>query len=168
MDLKIVAISDSHKDARIIDEVIERESPFDILVHCGDAEGSLFLLEQRDDPFKIYAVRGNCDTSGYPENLTFKAGVYNIFVSHGHKYDVHTSADGIMKAGKKQFADIILFGHTHVPVITEKKGVLFINPGSTTLPKQASKQRSYAVLTISEDFLPEAEIRYLDNMDIRM
>ncbi len=163
MDLKILVISDSHRDARVIDEVIERESPFDILVHCGDMEGSLFNVEQRNNSFTVHAVRGNCDGPGHPQEIRFKAGHYNIFVTHGHKYDVHHSLDDLLRAGKKQFADVILFGHTHVPEKTEKRGILIINPGSIALPKQASKLRSYAIVTISEDSLPEAEIRYLDD-----
>lgn len=155
MDLKILIISDSHRDARVIDEVIERESPFDILVHCGDMEGSLFNVEQRNNPFTVHAVRGNCDGPGHPQETCFRAGHYNIFVTHGHKYGVHHSVDDLLQAGKKQFADVILYGHTHVPEVTENRGILIVNPGSIALPKQASKRRSYAILTISEDSLPE-------------
>ena len=164
MDSRILIISDSHGDARLIDEVIERESPFDILVHCGDMEGSLYYLEKRENPFRICAVRGNCDGYGYPQDVCFKTGVYNIFVSHGHKYDVHSTTDGIFRAGKKHFADVILFGHTHVPMVAEKRGILLVNPGSIALPKQASHRRSYAILTISDDCLPDAEICYLDDI----
>ena len=165
METKLLVISDSHGNPRVINEVIERESPFDILVHCGDMEGSLFLVEQRENPFQIYAVCGNCDSFGYPQEISFKVGTYNIFVCHGHKHDVIHGTDALLKAGKKQFADVILYGHTHIPAVAEKRGILLVNPGSIALPKPASAEPSYAVLTISDDFLPKAEIRYLGIID---
>ena len=166
MKAKILVISDSHQDSRTVNEVIERESPFDILVHCGDIEGSLYPVEHKDNPFLIYAVLGNCDSYGYPQEILFKVGVYNIFVCHGHRYMVHNSLSSILEAGKSKFADIILYGHTHVPEIVEKKGILLVNPGSISLPKSPSWERSYAILKISDDFLPEAEIRHLDNIRV--
>ena len=162
-DKKILVISDSHQDARVIDEVIAKESPFDILVHCGDSEGSLFLVQQRENPFEVYAVLGNCDYSGFPKEIFFTVGYYNFFVCHGHKHRVHNTNDDIVAAGKRNSADVVLFGHTHVPEISEEMGMLLVNPGSISLPKQASGKRSYAIVSISEDYLPKAEIRYLDD-----
>ena len=95
-DKKILVISDSHQDARVIDEVIAKESPFDILVHCGDSEGSLFLVQQRENPFEVYAVLGNCDYSGFPKEIFFTVGYYNFFVCHGHKHRVHNTNDDIV------------------------------------------------------------------------
>ena len=34
--------------------------------------------------------------------------------------------------------DVVFFGHTHVPTVYEKEGVLYLNPGSTSIPKEGS------------------------------
>ena len=56
----------------------------------------------------------------------------------------------------------MFFGHTHKPVVTEKDGVLVINPGSLSYPRQAGRKSSYAVLNTDIQGNIDAEIKYLD------
>lgn len=46
-------------------------------------------------------------------------------------------------------ADIVVFGHTHYPVVEEHQGVLFINPGSPSLPMQVRRLGQVAILEIT-------------------
>ena len=46
-------------------------------------------------------------------------------------------------------ADIVVFGHTHYPVVEEHQGVLFINPGSPSLPMQIRRLGQVAILEIT-------------------
>ena len=55
-----------------------------------------------------------------------------ILLHHGH-HETDTST-----------VSVVMSGHTHVPVLEEKDGVLYLNPGSTTIPKNGSRP-SYAV-----------------------
>ena len=58
-------------------------------------------------------------------------------------------------------AECVFFGHTHKPVIDEEDGIMVLNPGSLTFPRQNGHKPSYAVVEADEDGGLSAEIRYL-------
>ncbi len=85
-------------------------------------------------------MRGNCDTEVDQMVLDFPIMaeyciVYflgrMIFASHGHHFDPYHLPN--LKQG-----DILLGGHTHVPAFCEKEGIIYINPGSVSIPKENS------------------------------
>lgn len=85
---------------------------------------------------EILCVRGNCDTEVDQMVLEFPVLNEQVFLSidgtdmlavHGHK------AFPPVKSGT-----VILSGHTHVPKNEEKDGILYINPGSVSIPKENS------------------------------
>ena len=47
--------------------------------------------------------------------------------------------------------DIVVFGHTHYPVVEEFQGVLMLNPGSPSLPKQINRLGQVAILELGPD-----------------
>ena len=49
----------------------------------------------------------------------------------------------------KKPADIVVFGHTHEAVVEEHQGVLFINPGSPSLPMQVRRLGQVAILELT-------------------
>lgn len=75
---------------------------------------------------------------------------YKILICHGHLYHVKYSLQDLINEGISQQVDIICFGHTHIPLITKKKGILLLNPGSLAFPERGY-QNSYIVLTFSEN-----------------
>lgn len=84
----------------------------------------------------ILCVRGNCDAEVDQMVLEFPVLNEQIFLSidgtdmlavHGHK------PFPAVKSGT-----VILSGHTHVPKIAQENGVIFINPGSISIPKENS------------------------------
>lgn len=102
----------------------------------------------------IIAVSGNCDN--YIRDILFDMPYYNeikigdkqVFLTHGHLYN----KDYFLKSDN----DIIITGHTHVPLIEYENEKLFINPGSIT--KSRSGDNSFAI--IDEGVV---SIRNLDN-----
>ena len=84
----------------------------------------------------IICVRGNCDTEvdqmvlEFPvlgeQALLFIDGVEMLAI-HGHK------AFPAVKSGS-----VILSGHTHIPKLEAKNGVIYMNPGSVSIPKENS------------------------------
>lgn len=89
---------------------------------------------------KILCVRGNCDTEVDQMVLDFAiladyaiiaAGERMIYITHGHKFN--NSALPSMSP-----CDILLHGHTHVPVCEKFDTHTYINPGSTSIPKENS------------------------------
>ena len=96
---------------------------------------------------KIFCVRGNCDTEVDQMVLDFPIlapyaliplGERMLFATHGH---IHNAAS--LPPLKK--GDIVLHGHTHIPIWEEHEGIFVLNPGSVTIPK-AGSARSYMVL----------------------
>ena len=159
-DYRCLVISDTHGNNRAMLTLIEKEKPFDILIHCGDVEGNLASLLGTQQ-FGYFAVRGNCDMFSYAEDeRCIKLGYYRVFVTHGHRYQVNYRDSSLIRAGKNEHADVILYGHTHVPEVKEDRenGILIVNPGSLSRPRQVPRVPTYAVLTISGDSLPAAKI----------
>ena len=102
------------------------------------------LNERRND---ILCVRGNCDTEvdqmvlAFPimaEYAILAEGTKMIFATHGHKWNEKNLP-------ALHMGDVLLHGHTHIPVCKEEQGVIVMNPGSLTLPKEKS-HHGYMIL----------------------
>lgn len=96
---------------------------------------------------EILCVRGNCDTEVDQMVLPFPiladyALLYaegkSFYATHGHVY--HRDNLPPLRDG-----DILLSGHTHIPVCESENGILFCNPGSVSIPKEGSAH-SYMLL----------------------
>ena len=160
--MKIVIVSDTHGDNRLIDQVIQREEPFDYLIHCGDSETFLGKYADEGNPYTFLAVRGNCDIgSDLPEKCTARILFYNVLITHGHHENVRYGDHDLVDLGIRNRADIIFYGHTHVPEVVEEGGILIVNPGSLMYPKGETMERTYAVLTLTDDYDREVEIKVL-------
>ncbi len=89
---------------------------------------------------EILCVRGNCDSEVDQMVLKFNimaeyAIIYDgermIFATHGHKFN----KDNLPSLKK---GDILLYGHTHIPVNESIDGITVMNPGSVSIPKENS------------------------------
>ena len=58
--------------------------------------------------------------------------------------------------------DIVMYGHTHKPVIEVEKDVIAINPGSLTYPRQDGKNPSYIIMTIDENGMADFQLRFVN------
>ena len=99
---------------------------------------------------EILCVRGNCDTEVDQMVLDFPVladyallaeGSTLIFATHGHLF--HAAQMPKLHAG-----DILLHGHTHIPVCEpcgENGTNILLNPGSVSIPKEDSAH-SYMTL----------------------
>ncbi len=55
-------------------------------------------------------------------------------------------------------SDVVVFGHSHLPLIDRQAEVLWVNPGSATQPRRSPIGRSVALLEIAEDGAADARI----------
>ncbi|MEF3089913.1 YfcE family phosphodiesterase [Enterobacter sp. 10-1] len=86
---------------------------------------------------RIIAVRGNCDSEVDQMLLNFPITApwqqvlteqHRLFLTHGHLYSPE-------KLPPLCAGDVLVYGHTHIPV-AEKRGDIFLfNPGSVSIPK---------------------------------
>ncbi len=89
---------------------------------------------------KVLCVRGNCDSEVDAMVLNFPILAdyaiipcehATIFLTHGHIYNENNLpplCDG----------DVLVHGHTHIPVCKKKENFFVINPGSVSIPKENS------------------------------
>ena len=160
--MKLVIASDIHGSAfwcRKLLDVCEKEQP-DHLILLGDI---LYHGPRNDLPRdyapkqvipmlgawaeKILCVRGNCEAEvdqmvlNFPclaEYAVLPVGDRLCYLVHGHNY-------GPDKLPPMMKGDLLMSGHIHIPVCREQDGVLLLNPGSVSIPKE-NTPHSYMVL----------------------
>ena len=159
--MKALIVSDTHGSHRNLERVIEKEQPLDLLIHLGDVEGGEDYIEAIAD-CPVHVVAGNNDFfSDLPREDEILLEGHKIMVTHGHNYGVSMDLYGVSEEAAARGCEIVCFGHTHKPVVEKKNGVLVINPGSLSFPRQEGRRPSYAVMELHKGEEPEIEIRYL-------
>ena len=58
---------------------------------------------------------------------------------------------------------MVIYGHTHRPVITEENGIKVLNPGSLTYPRQEGRKYTYIIMEIDEKGEVECTLHHLEN-----
>ena len=125
--MKILIVSDTHKKNENYFKVLEMHHP-DMVIHCGDAEGSEYALSAAAK-CPVYIVLGNNDFfSDLPREITLDIGPYKVWVTHGHNYYVSMGNETIKKEAIDRGVDIVLYGHTHRPVIDIDDNIIAVNP----------------------------------------
>lgn len=159
--MKILIVSDTHKAHVSLEQVLEREKPIDMLIHLGDVEGGADYIEALAD-CPVHIVAGNNDYfSDLPQEEEFVVEGNHIFITHGHYYYVAMGEQDLIKEAKGREADIVMYGHTHKPSLHEVDGLMVINPGSISYPRQADRKASYIVMNIEENSKPYFELKYV-------
>jgi uncharacterized protein len=115
----------------------------DYVVHGGDV-GSADILETLGAMAPLIAVRGNNDKGPWAKRLreTELIRVGNIFVYVIHdlaQLDIDPGAAGVR---------VVISGHSHKPLIEEREGILYVNPGSCG-PRRFKLPISVGELTVS-------------------
>lgn len=140
--MRILVMSDTHKDAAVIQIVKKYYPQMDAYIHCGDSE----LNSSHPALSGMTVVRGNCDRDdSFPEESMVEVDGAKIYVTHGHLYHVKTSIMNLFYRGKEKGADVVLFGHSHMLGAELIDGTLFVNPGSLLLPR-GRKEKSFAII----------------------
>lgn len=156
--MKILVLSDSHGDLNGMIAAYMREKP-DITIHLGDHTADAAELKKRFPDIKLCVVKGNCDySSKHPTLARLEIGGKRIIFTHGHAFHVKNGYTTLYIAGMEAHADVVLFGHTHIPLETEYQGMLFLNPGSCG----KGTRRTYGLLDISSDGIT-TQIREVQN-----
>lgn len=160
--MKILIMSDSHSQDKNIRKAMEREKPFDALIHLGDSQDSEeHMHELAGCP--VYMVAGNCDYfTSLPIVQIVQFGKYRIMLTHGHYHYVSVGCQDLVEEAKANHCNIVIYGHTHRPLMDGSDGeVLVLNPGSISYPRQEGKRPSYMVMEIDEAGEGQFRLNYL-------
>jgi len=158
--MKIAVLADTHipKRARKLPEkALAVLADADAIIHAGDVVSDEFLQSLLSIA-PVYAVLGNNDlTLSLPETLEFEMNGIKFAVIH----DSGASA-GRATRMKKRFpeAQIVVYGHSHIPMNLMENNQLLFNPGSPTDRRQ-QPNHTMGVLTIKEGIMV-SEIVALD------
>ena len=137
---RVGIISDTHGRLSLAAE--KALAGADAIVHAGDIGGPE-ILQALERIAPVTAVRGNMDYSAWardlPETDILEMGDTLLFVLHNlQALDLEPGAADI---------HVVISGHTHLAAADRKNGVLYVNPGSATLPK-TDRPATVAMLSI--------------------
>ena len=159
--MKIGIISDTHGSITAWEKAYENYLIHtDLIIHCGDVlyHGPRNPLPDGYKPNELCTrfnnldkplvfVRGNCDAEvdqmvlDHPleaPSAHLFTDHWRIFVHHGH----HTE----LPVKTTEHYNLIISGHTHLPSLNEADGVVYLNPGSPSVPKNEPKTPTIAVI----------------------
>ena len=162
-EMKILVVSDTHRKHGNLEKVLEREGPLDLVIHLGDAGGYEGYIEEICEcPIEI--VSGNSDFfSTLPKEKEIEVGGYHILITHGHYYYVTAGIEDIKKEAYGRGMDIVMFGHTHRPIVDYGKRIIAVNPGSISCPRQEGKLPSYVIMKIDSNGKASFTINYVNS-----
>jgi uncharacterized protein len=150
--MKIGLISDTHGLVR--PEALQTLAGVDRIIHAGDVGGAN-VIEALSGIAPVDVVRGNNDKDPWgaklPSWLALEFEGVGIHVLHDvNEMDVDAAAAGF---------HVVIAGHSHKPVVAERDGVLFVNPGSAG-PRRFSLPVTVGYLWVAAG-TAHAEIRSL-------
>lgn len=152
--MRCLIFSDSHGSPFYMSKALELHRDAEVVFFLGDGLSDADALASFDKSRTWIAVRGNCDFSSLfcgrevmkTEEIILEG--HRIVATHGDMYGVKAGLENIKSLANSRKADIMLFGHTHMPheeyVVGERPFYLF-NPGSISRPTY-----SFGILTIAE------------------
>jgi putative phosphoesterase len=117
-----------------LDLVVEffRRMRVGLILHAGDA-GHASVLQNLEQVAPTVAVRGNADPldliEALPDRVWIEVGSRTLLLMHGHHGRTALKA---ARAAAAPGTDLIVFGHSHKPLIEQEGGTILFNPGSPT------------------------------------
>ena len=160
---KILVVSDNHRKLETLFQLIDANPDISCFLHLGDSEGGeeeirAHLPKKCDS----YFVQGNNDFFAYlPKEAEIRLGKERLFLTHGHLYGVNFDLQRLADEAKDRNCSMALFGHTHKPCQRTVNGVLCINPGSISFPRQDNRRQSYAMFYLDKKGNLRTELRYI-------
>lgn len=156
-------ISDTHIPSRaeaLPDFVAQAFRGVDLILHAGDIN-DMTVLRALNDIALTEAVAGNTDPAGLAAALGFQLELdlagFRVGLTHGHLGRGRTTPERALNTFPG--AQVVVFGHSHNPLVLNLNGVLLVNPGS---PTDKRRQAQYSLGLLSLKKRPEAKLLWFD------
>lgn len=157
--MRILVVSDTHGNYPAALVILE-QSAAQLLVHLGDEVDDARTIEPLLE-IPLLKVAGNCDHGATePREIVVVIAGKRVFITHGDRYRVKLGLESLKRKAAELQAEVVLFGHTHIPGVWNEDGVLLVNPG--TLMAGSSLQ-SYALLTITDEAVDATIVPFPEN-----
>src|SRR5699024_5863136 len=152
--LNIVVTADTHlpsKTRELPAELLQACETADLIIHAGDWR-ELSVYEELAAYAKVVGVHGNVDSpevkDRFPKSEMVEAGGFRIGITHGHG-EKKTTEKRALDAFAGEQVDVIIFGHSHIPLIRYAGDIMLMNPGSPTY-KRKLPFYSFGILEIEK------------------
>lgn len=123
-----------------------REAQPEMILHAGDV-GSYPLLRYLSEVAPVYAVRGNVDVMGMlselPDDFRRVIEGVDLYMTH-----VGGKPEYWLSRLPDPTPQVAICGHSHIPLIERRNGVLFVNPGSAGTRPRFGGPLSFALLRV--------------------
>jgi putative phosphoesterase len=150
--MRIAVLSDTHlRIGRSLPKFVwEQLSQLDLILHAGDLT-NMELLDELKAIAPTHAVKGNCDDwdVSLPDQDVIECESFKIGLIHGYTGKGKSTPERAYNSFENIPVDIIVFGHSHVPFMEWRNGILLFNPGSPT-DKRREPQYSFGILEIRQ------------------
>ena len=160
--MKIFVVSDTHGHTKNLERVLEKVGDIDLFIHCGDLEGGEDYIRALVD-VPCYMVAGNNDWfSDMQREMEISVDDYRIWITHGNNYGASMGPERLLEEAAARNVDVVMYGHTHRPLIEYQDNIVIVNPGSLSYPRQNGRKPSYLIMEIDRDHEAHYTINYLD------
>ncbi len=153
--MKILVLSDSHGDIYNLKEVLRIHRDANAVCFLGDGLRDVdALYREVQNSAAWICVRGNCDFynlfdgCAVGKNAQIEYFGKRILLTHGDLYSAKYGLGGLISLAREREADVVLYGHTHIPketYVNEERPIYLFNPGSICYPNG-----SYGLITLDE------------------
>lgn len=152
----------------------------DLILHAGDV-GEMWTLDALSELAPVIAVHGNDDSddarSELPDQVITTQGDARILLYHGHYKDRkqemaarridawEPKLQQLEEMAREKDATVLVFGHTHIPMVQRRGDVALVNPGAIASGNSFRSQttKSIAIMEVAEGKEPEIEHFDLSN-----
>lgn len=138
IEARILVLSDTHVPRKARDlppAVWAAARQADLILHAGDLV-TLALRDRLAQLAPVLAVQGNVDDDEaqrqLPQRVWLRRGGVRIGMTHGHRGRASTTPGRALEAWSPAEVDVVIFGHSHRPLIERRGRLLLVNPGSPT------------------------------------
>ncbi len=165
----MAVFSDTHGNDREMRDAIMSQGPFDLMIHLGDGvlNGERVSKELN---LPLVGVSGNEDmASGFPEKRVLNIRSWNFLLLHGYQTEINPYQpreiwDGHIRElcgmAEEEGVHILLFGHTHRPMLEKTQGIILCNPGDHH--PGSTQSPTFVVIRLNPDTL---EMKIMEKKD---
>ncbi len=153
--MKFLVTSDIHGNRQLLERIVKENSGFDGLFFLGDGLTEFKHVMSKYPDIKTFSIPGNCDIGNFGREGAHSIAEiegFRIFYSHGDTYSVKIGFSEICSAAHRHDADIVLFGHTHIPCNVMLSNLHLFNPGALG---RALEEFSYGIIELQQGKKPQ-------------
>ncbi|OZM58074.1 YfcE family phosphodiesterase [Lottiidibacillus patelloidae] len=148
-------VSDTHipKRAKKLPKVLlESFKNVDLIIHAGDWQ-TMDVYRELSKLAPVVGVSGNVEDGEvlafFEKKKIVQLGAFRVGVVHGDGKG-KTTLKRAYEAFENEKVDVIIFGHSHIPLLEEHNGVILFNPGSAT-DKRRQQRYSYGLIQVDSN-----------------